>query len=103
MQNQKSKGAAWQRRRAAWQRRREEYLQAAGRCDDLIKEGYMPPDTVERWSVIAGGRTGRFQRAGNETRFYLVERLGSATSQPTPAPAGMQLLSTRPRVLQRKS
>lgn len=94
MQNQKSTGTAWQRRR-------EEYLRAAGRYDDLIKERYMPPDTVERWSVIAGGRTGRFQRAGNETRFYLVERLGSATSQPTPA--GMQLLSTRPSALQRKS
>jgi hypothetical protein len=95
MQNQKSKDAAWQRRR-------EEYLRAAGRYDDLIKEGYMPPDTVERWSVIAGGRTGHFQRAGNEARFYLVKRVYSATSQPTPIPAGMQLLSTRPRVLQRK-
>jgi hypothetical protein len=52
MQNQKSKGAAWQRRR-------EEYLRAAGRYDDLINEGYLPPNTVERWSVIAGGRTGR--------------------------------------------
>jgi hypothetical protein len=96
MQNQKSTGAAWQRRR-------EEYLRAAGRYDDLIKEGYMPLDTVERWSVIAGGRTGRFQRAGNEPRFSLVERLGSATSQATPIPAGMQLLSTQPRVFQKKS
>ena len=96
MQNQKSKGAAWQRRR-------EEYLRAAGRYGDLIKEGYMSPDTVERWSVIAGGRSGRFQRAGHETRSYLVERVGSTTSQPTCTSAGMQLLSTRPWVLQRKS
>ena len=96
MQNQKSKGAAWQRRR-------EEYLRAAGRYDDLIKEGYLPPDNVERWSVIAGGRSGRFQRAGHETSSYLVERVGSKTSQPTCTSAGMQLLSTRPWVLQRKS
>ena len=96
MQNQKSTGAAWQRRR-------EEYLRAAGRYDDLIQEGYMPPDTVERWSVIAGGRTGHFQRAGHETSSYLVERVGSTTSQPTRTSAGMQLLSTRPWVLQRKS
>ena len=40
MQNQKSKGAAWQRRR-------EEYLRAAGRYGDLIKEGYISPGTVE--------------------------------------------------------
>ena len=96
MQNQKSKGAAWQRRR-------EEYLRAAGRYDDLIKEGYLPPDTVERWSVIAGGRIGRFQRAGHETRSYLVERVGSTASQPSCTSAGMQLLSTRPWVLRRKS
>ena len=96
MQNQKSKGAAWQRRR-------EEYLRAAGRYDDLIKEGYLPPATVERWSVIAGGRSGCFQRAGHETRSYLVKRLGSTTSQPTCSSAGMQLLSTRPWVLQRTS
>jgi len=70
MQNQKSKGAAWQRRR-------EGYLRAAGRCDDLIKEGYLLPDNVERWSVIAGGRSGRFQRAGHETRSYLVKRVDS--------------------------
>jgi hypothetical protein len=73
MPNQKSKCAAWQRRR-------EEYLRAAGRYDDLGKEGYLPPDTVERWSVIAGGR-GRFQRAGHEPRSYVVIRLGSTTSQ----------------------
>ena len=96
MQNQKSKGAAWQRRR-------EEYLRAAGRYDDLIREGYLPPDSVERWSVIAGGRSGRFQRAGHETRSYLVKRLGATTSHPTPSSAGMQLLSTRPWVLQRTS
>ena len=96
MQNQKSKGAAWQRRR-------EEYLRAAGRYDDLIKEGYLPPDTIERWSVIAGGRSGRFQRSGHETRSYLVKRLGSTYSQPTRSSAGMQLLSTRPWVLQRTS
>jgi hypothetical protein len=96
MQNQKSKNAAWQRRR-------EEYLRAAGRYDDLIKEGYLLPDTVERWSVLAGGRSGRFQRAGHETRSYLVERVGSTASQPSRTSAGMQLLSTRPWVLQRKS
>ena len=96
MQNQKSKGAAWQRRR-------EEYLRAAGRYGDLIKEGYMSPDTVEHWSVIAGGRSGRFQRAGHETSSYLVERVCSTTSQPTCTSAGTQLLSTRPWVLQRKS
>jgi hypothetical protein len=96
MQNQKSKGAAWQRRR-------EEYLRAAGRYDDLIKEGYLPPATVERWSVIAGGRSGRFQRAGHETRSYLVKRLGSTTSHPTRSSAEMQLFSTRPWVLQRTS
>ena len=96
MQNQKSKAAAWQRRR-------EEYLRAAERYDDLIKEGYMPPDNVERWSVIAGGRSGRFQRAAYETRSYLVERLGSTASQPTCTEAGMQSLSTRPLVLRRKS
>jgi hypothetical protein len=96
MQNQKSKGATWQRRR-------EEYLRAAGRYDDLIKEGYLPPDAVERWSVIAGGRSGRFQRAGHESRSYLVMRVGSTTSQHTRTLAGMQLLSTRPSVLQRKS
>ena len=95
MQNQKSKGAAWQRRR-------EEYLRAAGRYDDLIEEGYLAPDIVERWSVIAGGGSGRFQRAGHETRSYLVKRLGSTTSQPARSSAGMQLLSTRPWVLQRK-
>jgi hypothetical protein len=96
MQNQKSKGAAWQRRR-------EEYLRAAGRYEDLIKEGYLPPDTVEHWSVIAGGRDGRFQRSGHETRSHLVKRLSSTTSQPTRSSAGMQLLSTRPWVLQRTS
>ena len=96
MQNQKSKGAAWQRRR-------EEYLRAAGRYDDLIKEGYLPPDNVERWSVIAGGRSGRFQRAVHETRSYLVERVGSTTSRPTCTSARMQLLSKRPWVLQGKS
>ena len=69
MQNQKSKGAAWRRRR-------EEYLRTAGRYGDLIKEGYLPPDTVERWSVIAGGRSCRFHRAVHETRTYLVERVG---------------------------
>ena len=96
MQNQKSKGAVWQRRR-------EEYLRAAGRYDDLIKEGYMSPDTVEHWSVIAGGRSGRFQRAGHETSPYLVERVGSTTSQSACTSPGMQLLNTRPWVLQRKS
>src|SRR5579863_2038764 len=103
MQNQKSKGAAWQRRR-------EEYLRAAGRYDDLIKEGYLLPDTVEHWSVIAGGRTRPFRRAGYETRFYLVERVDSnnlaahTTAAASPVtPAGMQLLSTRPWALQRKS
>jgi hypothetical protein len=96
MQNQKSKGAAWQRRR-------EEYLRAAGRYDDLIKEGYLPPDTVERWSVIAGGCNNHFQRAGHETRSYLVKRLGSTYSQPTRSSAGRQLLNTRPWVLQRTS
>jgi len=96
MQNEKSKCAAWQRRR-------EEYLRAAGRYDDLIKEGYMPPDAVERWSVIAGGRSGRPQRRGHETRSYVVMRVGSTTSQPVRISAGKQLLSTRPAVLQRKS
>ena len=96
MQNQKSKGAAWQRRR-------EEYLRAAGRYDDLIKEGYLASDTVEHWSVIAGGRSGSFQRAGHGTRSYLVKRLGSTTSQPTRNSAGLQLVSTRPWVLQRTS
>ena len=81
MQNQKSKGAAWQRRR-------EEYLRAAGRYDDLIREGYLPPDTVEHWSVIAGGRSGRFQRAGHEARSYVVMRVGSTTSQATRTSAG---------------
>jgi hypothetical protein len=95
MQNRKSK-------RATWQCRREEYLRAAGRYDDLIKEGYLPPDTIERWSVIAGGRS-RFQRSGHETRSYLVKRLSWTTSQPTRSSAGMQLLSTRPWVLQRTS
>jgi hypothetical protein len=96
MQNQKSKNAAWQCRR-------EEYLRAAGRYDDLIKEGYLRPDTVERWFVIAGGRSGRFQRAGDETRSYLVKRLASTALQPTCSSAGMQLVSTRPWVLQRTS
>ena len=96
MQNQKSTNAAWQRRR-------EKYLRAAGRYDDLIKEGYLPPDTVEHWSVIAGGRSDPFQQAGHETRSYLVERVGSTTSPPTRSSAGMQLLSTRPWVLQRTS
>ena len=95
MQNEKSKCAAGQRRR-------EEYLRAAGRYDDLIKEGYAPPDAVERWSVIAGGRSGRFQRVGHETRSYVVMRVGSTTSQPAGSVAGTQLLSTRPWVLQRK-
>jgi len=81
MQNEKSKCAAWQRRR-------EEYLRSAGRYDDLIKEGYMPPEAVERWSVIAGGRSGRFQRVGHETRSYVVMRVGSTTSQPTRISAG---------------
>ena len=81
MQNQKSKGAAWQRRR-------EEYLRAAGRHDDLIKEGYVPPDAVERWSVIAGGRSGYFQRGGHEPRSYVVMRGGSTTSQTTRTSAG---------------
>jgi hypothetical protein len=96
MQNRKSK-------RATWQLRREEYLRAAGRYDALIKEGYLPPDTIERWSVIAGGRSGRFQRSGDETRSYLVKRLSSTTSQPTRNSARVQLLSTRPWVLQRTS
>lgn len=96
MQNQEPKGAAWQRRR-------EEYLRAAGRYGDLIKEGYMSPESVERWSVIVGGRTGRLRQSGGVTRFYLVERVGSTTSQPRRTSAGMQLLSTRPWVLQRKS
>jgi hypothetical protein len=96
MQNQKSKVAAWQRRR-------EEYLRAAERCDDLIKEGYMPPDNVERWSVIDGGRSGHSLRAGHETRSYLVKRFGSTSSHPTCTPAGMQSLNTRPWVLPRKS
>ena len=96
MENQKSK-------RAVWQRRREEYLRAAGRYDDLIKEGYLAPDTVEHWSIIAGGRSGSLQRPGHETRSYLVKRLGSTTSQPTRNSAGMQLVSTRPWVLQRTS
>jgi len=81
MQNQKSKDAAWQRRR-------EEYLRAAGRYDDLIKEGYLPHDAVEHWSVMAGGRSGSFQRAGHETRSYVVMRVGSTTSQPTRMSAG---------------
>jgi len=81
MQNQKSKGAAWQRRR-------EEYLQAAGRYDDLIKEGYLPPDTVERWSVIAGGRSGRSQRTSREPRSYVVMRVGSTNSQAPCTSAG---------------
>ena len=81
MPNQKSKCAAWQRRR-------EEYLQAAGRYDDLIKEGYLPPDTVERWSVIAGGRSGRSQRASHEPRSYVVMRVGSTASQATRTSAG---------------
>ena len=81
MQNQKSKGAAWQRRR-------EEYLRAAGRYDDLIREGYLPPDTVECWSVIAGGRSGCFQRAGHEPRSYVVMRVASTTSQATRTSAG---------------
>ena len=81
MPNQKSKCAAWQRRR-------EEYLRAAGRYDDLIKEGYVPPDAVERWSVIAGGRSGYFQRAGQEPRSYVVMRVGSTTSQATRTSAG---------------
>lgn len=96
MQSQKSK-------RATWQRRREEYLRAAGRNDDLIKEGYLEPGTIERWSVIAGGRSGRFQRSGHETKSYLVKRLTSTTSQSTHSSAGVQLLSTRPWVLQRTS
>ena len=96
MQNQKSKGAAWQRRR-------EEYLRAAGRYDDLIKEGYVPPDNVEHWSVIAGGRSGRFLPAGHETRPYLVKCFGATSSHSTCTSAGMQSLNTRPWVLQRKS
>lgn len=75
MQNQKSTAAAWRRRR-------EEYLRAAGRYGDLIKEGYLPPDSVERWSVIAGGRSHRFHRAGHETRTYLVERVGPTKLAP---------------------
>ena len=81
MQNRKSK-------RATWQLRREEYLRAAGRYDALIKEGYLPPDTVERWSVIAGGRSGRSQRTSHEPRSYVVMRAGSTTSQATRSSAG---------------
>jgi hypothetical protein len=67
MQNQKSKGAAWQRRR-------EEYLRAAERDGDLIKEGYVSPGAEARWSIIVGGRTGRNFRVGDETTVHLVER-----------------------------
>jgi len=81
MPNQKSKCAAWQRRR-------EKYLRAAGRYDDLINEGYVRPDAVERWSVIAGGRGGYFKRAGYEPRSYVVMRMGSTASQATRTSAG---------------
>ena len=48
----------------------------------------MPPDAVERWPVIAGGRSGCFQRAVHKSRSYLVMRVGSPTSQPTRTSAG---------------
>ena len=48
----------------------------------------MPPDAVERWSVIAGGRSGYFQRAGHEPRSYVVMRVGSTASQATRTSAG---------------
>jgi hypothetical protein len=66
-------------RAAAWQRRREEYLRAAGRYGDLMKEEYLADDAGARWSVFEGGRRGRSRnlRAAREARLYLVERLSS--------------------------
>jgi hypothetical protein len=64
-------------RAAAWQRRREEYLRAAGRYGDLIKEGYLSDGAGARWSVVEGGRKFRSLRAAREARLYLVERLGA--------------------------
>jgi len=48
----------------------------------------VPPDAIERWSVIAGGRGGYFQRAGQEPRSYVVMRVASTTSQATRTSAG---------------
>jgi hypothetical protein len=64
-------------RAAAWQRRREEYLRAAGRYGDLIKEGYLPDEAGTRWRIVEGGRKVRSLRPAREARLYFVERLSS--------------------------
>ncbi len=56
-----------------WRQRREEYLRAAGRLDDLIREGYEPAIQLGKWSAIPGGRAPRTFNAIRGVRLLVVK------------------------------
>jgi hypothetical protein len=67
MANRKQKASA-----TAWRSRREEYLRASGRHSDLVKEGFESEILDTTWSVIDGGRMGRFASIHCATVLFLV-------------------------------
>ena len=71
MPNQQAKSSV------PWRCRREEYLRAAARYDDLIKEGYMPAASRPSWSVIVGGRMNRAPNKSREIGLYLLKGVAS--------------------------
>jgi hypothetical protein len=61
----------------AWRTRREEYLRAAGRQSDLVKEGFERAHSTATWAVIVGGRASRPGKPNPRGDLFLMKRVGS--------------------------
>lgn len=64
------------KRDSDWRCRREEYLRAAGRDEDLIREGYETPRPDAKLVVIPGGGP-RSRASQPEIRLFVVKRVVS--------------------------
>jgi hypothetical protein len=58
-------------RAQAWRLRREEYLRAANRCEDLVREGFEDSNAATEWTVVQGGLRGSVH-APRPSRLILV-------------------------------
>jgi len=54
-----------------WRLRRETYLRAAGRREDLVREGFENGGAATEWTVVQGGRRPSVQ-APTPIRLILV-------------------------------
>jgi hypothetical protein len=59
---------------APWRVRREDYLRSSGRQSALIKEGFDPAPSTDKWTLIVGGRVGRSPSATSSARLFVIEK-----------------------------